>query len=97
MTSDASTNAGKHVISNIARIQNRFSLLTGPNDIVLLTLHNFPPFIGQNVISDGPTNWLSIRHCSHCFDAKIGINRSGRKYSMPCFDDPISSYKMPNH
>jgi len=28
--------------------------------LCVMTLHNFPPFVGPNVISDNPTNWMSI-------------------------------------
>jgi len=68
MTSDASTNAGKHVILTIACAHSQrytkdsvFSL--AKNDFVHLTLRNFPPFVepNSNVNSDGPTNRLSIR------------------------------------
>jgi len=56
MTSDSTTMAGKHVTSNKHAklvIQKRFSLLIGPNDIVLYDVTSFLPFIVSKVISDG--------------------------------------------
>jgi len=32
--------------------------------LCIMTLHNFPPFVGPNVISNGPTNRLSIHQLS---------------------------------
>jgi len=61
MTSHAPTNAGKHFTTNIASaIQIKVSLIIDPNDVELIKLRFIPPFIGQNVISSGPTNELSI-------------------------------------
>ena len=66
MMSDALTNVEKHVTSNIAYIYahtqpfTRLSLLIGLNDVVCLTLQYFLPIVGPNVISNGPTNELSI-------------------------------------
>ena len=32
--------------------------------LCVMTLRKYPPFVGPNVISDGPTNGLSIRQIS---------------------------------
>jgi len=41
-------------------ILKKFSLLSGPNDIVHYDLHKIPSFVGQNANSDGPTNRSSV-------------------------------------
>ena len=61
MTSDALTNAGMRVTSNIALSQqykqDSVFWLTQMT-LCVMTLHNFPPFFRPNVISDGPTTRL---------------------------------------
>jgi len=51
MMFDAPTNKGEHVTSNVA--------CDVKMTLCIMTLCNFLPFLGQNVISDGPTNGLS--------------------------------------
>ena len=41
-------------------IHKSFSLLISPNDMVKYDIYIFVPFYGPNIISDGPTNGLSI-------------------------------------
>jgi len=66
MTSDALTNAGKHVTPNMTCVHSQgntkdsiFRLAQGM--LCVKMLRNFWPFVGPNVISDGSTNRLSIR------------------------------------
>jgi len=59
MTNDALTNTDKHATSTIlCAPSHRISILISPNDNAVRC---GPAFCGQNVISDGPRNGLSIR------------------------------------
>jgi len=65
MTSDGLTNVLEHVTSNIAcglgqRYTKKCVFWLALNDIVHYDIINFSPFVRSNVISDDPTNRLSI-------------------------------------
>jgi len=63
MTSDAPTNAGKHVMSNITfvRYTKDSVFWLAQMTLRIMTFRNFPPCAETNIISDGPTNRSSIR------------------------------------
>jgi len=70
MTSDAPTNAGKHVTSNTAGARSqrytKYSVIwLAKMALRLMMLRNFPPYVGPNVISYGPSNGLSIHQLSN--------------------------------
>jgi len=53
----------KHCKCGQPAINKTFCLLIGPNDIIVMMLRKFPPFVRHNAISNGPTNGLSINYC----------------------------------
>jgi len=60
MTLDSPTNAGKHVTSNVKQHTNNSVFWLAQMILFVMMIHNFPPFIRPNVISNGMTDDLSI-------------------------------------
>jgi len=70
MMSDAPTNAGKQVTSNVECERSQGNTKDSVFWLVkmmlcAITLHTFLPFVGPNVISDGPTNGFLISKFHH--------------------------------
>jgi len=65
MTSDAPTSVGKHITLKVACTHSQWytqDLVFWLADMTrIMTLHNFPQNLRPNVISDGPSNGMSIR------------------------------------
>jgi len=72
MMSDVPTNAEKQDVSNsecayCQRNTNDLTILLAQMTLCIMMLRNFPPFIRPSLISDGPTNGMSIRQLSKQF------------------------------
>ena len=76
-------------------IHKIFSIMIDPGDVMRYVFVKVPPFVGPNVVSNAPTDWLSIRYC-HFARVKLSC-RPYQLIQVLLFISVSSLYKSNNN